>query len=432
MTMVLPAVAVCLAAFLLHRCLPVESIIPTSFELWPAAASTNTTMTAVSYAVHGNTSVLKLSTDYPQPLLKPHQVLIRVHASSINPCDFKFRRNTLIPKFIRPLPKIPGEDVAGVIVRLGSGVRVVNSSYSPTLTSPPLLQVGDRVAAMLPLVGARWGAAAEFVAVDASLVAKIGPRTDFISAAAVPLVGLTVLQALDHAFVRDNVVVQSKSSSSSKSSASGKKQKRILIQAGAGGVGTFAIQYAKHVLGMYVVATASAQKAAFLRELGCDEVIDYRSEKFEDVLADAASVAASESFDVVLDPMSWLYESRTLGKNAKVLKPGGHYLNIFSSDWEWNGVEHGNGLNSFFNWMYYKICHLIRPGTAPNYEIVLVVPNGKQLQTIMDLLDHSTIRAVVDRKFHLSDTAAAYEYLEQGHATGKVIIYNDKEEDTIV
>jgi NADPH:quinone reductase-like Zn-dependent oxidoreductase len=128
-----------------------------------------------------------------------------------------------------------------------------------------------------------------------------------------------------------------------------------------------------------------------------------------------------------------LYESRTLGRNAKVLNSDGHSLNIFSSDWNWdNGVEQGNGLTSLGNWMYYKMRHLIRPGTAPNYDMVLVVPNGKQLQTIMDLLDNSTIRAVVDKKFHLSDTAAAYEYLEQGHATGKVIIYNNKEEDIIV
>jgi alcohol dehydrogenase len=413
MTMVLPAIAVCLAAFILHRSLPVD-IIPKSIELWPAVAtsitdgSPNTTMTAISYAVHGNTSVLQLSTNYPQPMLKPNQVLIQVHASSINPCDFKYRRNT-VPNFILPKPKIPGQDVAGVVVRMGSGLSSGDSSSSSKQTHS-LLEVGDRVAAMLPLVGARWGAAAEYVAVDASLVAKIGPNTDFASAAALPLVALTVMQALDNA-------VQSSPSSSSNS------KKRILIQAGAGGVGTFAIQYAKHVLGMYVVATASAEKSSFLLELGCDEVIDYRSTAFEEVARD---------FDVVLDPMSWLYESRTLGRNAQVLKPNGHYLNIFSSDWGWDGVERGNGLKSFGNWIYYKMYHLIRPGTAPNYDMVFVSPSGKQLQTIMDLLDNSTIRAVVDRKFHLSDTAAAYKYLEEGHATGKVIIYNNKEEDIIV
>jgi alcohol dehydrogenase len=401
MTMVMQAFTVVLAAFLLHRYIPVG--IPKSIELWPAAASVNpeTTMTAVAFAVHGNTSVLQLTADYPQPLLKPNQVLIQVHASSINPCDFKYRRNR-VPNFILPKPKIPGQDVAGVVVRTGVS------------TTGPLFRPGDRVAAMLPLLGARWGAAATYVAVDTSLVAKIGPNTDFASAAAMPLVSLTVVQALESV-----EVVKERSSSTSST-----PKTRILIQAGAGGVGTFAIQYAKHVLGMYVVATASAEKANFLRELGCDEVIDYRSVSFEEVARD---------FDVVLDPMSWLYESRTLGRDAKVLKPGGHYLNIFSSDWSWdNGVERGNGLTTFINWMYYKISHLMRPGTAPNYDIVLVSPNGKQLQTIMDLLDNSTIRAVVDRKFHLSDAAAAYEYLEQGHATGKVILYNNKEEEIIV
>jgi alcohol dehydrogenase len=293
------------------------------------------------------------------------------------------------------------------VVRMGSGVTKSSGTSS---TQTPLFQVGDRVAAMLPLIGARWGAAAEYVAVDVSLVAKMGDNTDFASAAALPLVGLTTMQALD-AVTQSNV----------KEERSG--QKRILIQAGAGGVGTFAIQYAKHVLGWYVVATASAEKASVLRALGCDEVIDYRSTAFEDVARD---------LDIVLDPMSWLYESRTLGTNKQVLKPGGHYLNIFSSDWSWNGVERGNGLTSLGNWMYYKMMHLLRPGIAPNYDIVFVSPNGKQLQTIMELLDNSTIRAVIDKKFHLSDAAAAYEYLEQGHATGKVILYNNKEEDTIM
>jgi alcohol dehydrogenase len=357
---------------------------------------------------------LQWTTDYPQPVLKAHQVLIQVHASSINPCDFKGRRNP-VPNFLLPKPKIPGQDVAGVVVRLGSGVRKTSNSNRKQQNPPPHFHVGDRVVAMLPLLGARWGAAAEYVAVDVRLVAKIGANTDFASAAALPLVALTTVQALDA------VSVPTRSSTSSSSST----PTRILIQAGAGGVGTFAIQYAKHVLGMYVVATASAAKASFLlTELGCDEVIDYRTTAFEDVARD---------FDIVLDPMSWLYESRTLGTNRQVLKPGGHYLNIFSSDWSWNnGVERGNGLTSIGNWMYYKMMHLLRPGTAPNYDIVFVSPNGKQLQTIMDLLDNSTIRAVVDRKFHLSDAAAAYEYLEQGHATGKVILYNNKEEDTIM
>lgn len=440
MTMVMQAFTVFLAAFLLHRYSPVE--IPKSIEIWPAHASStvnanvnanananspnsnsNTTMTAMAYAVHGNTSVLQLVSDYPQPILKANQVLIQVHASSINPCDFKYRRNA-VPDFILPKPKIPGEDVAGIVVRTGKGLS--KNLLGKTNQNPPLLQIGDRVVAMLPLIGARWGAAAEFVAVDASLVAKIGPNTDFASAAALPLVGLTTVQALDAAVsVTQAAALQAAAAAEGKEAPErSSTPTRILIQAGAGGVGTFAIQYAKHVLGMYVVATASAEKASFLTELGCDEVIDYRATAFEDVARD---------FDIVLDPMSWLYESRTLGKNAQVLKPGGHYLNIFSSDWSLNdGVERGNGLTSLGNWMYYKMMHLLRPGTAPNYDIVFVSPNGKQLQTIMDLLENSTIRAVVDRKFHLSDAAAAYQYLEEGHATGKVILYNNKEEDTIM
>lgn len=373
--MVASAVAICLIAFLLHRFFE----IPASVELWPAGASPDQRMAAVFYARHGNVSVLEYTTAYPQPILKPNQVLIRVHASSLNPCDFKYRRN-YVPNWILPKPKIPGDDVAGVVV----------------LSNTNTFLVGDRVAAMLPLIGSRWGAAAEFVAVDANLVAPIGVNTDFASAASLPLVALTTIQALNK--------IQRPTAG-----------KRILIQAGAGGVGTFAIQYAKHVLGMYVAATASAEKGDLLRDLGCDQVIDYRSELFESVVRD---------FDVVLDPVSWAYEDRTVGKNSTVLKSNGHYLNIGSSDWKWDGAERSNGPNTLWNAMYSKARNLVFPGSVPRYDLVFVSPNGKQLQDVMDLLDNSTIRAVIDRTFHLADAAAAYEYLEQGRARGKVILFN--------
>jgi alcohol dehydrogenase len=376
-------VVICLA-WALHRYVR----IPRSLEWRPSPPSDSATMKAVLYTEHGDTSVLRVHQDAPQPQLQPHQILVHVYASSINPCDYKYRRNE-VPSWVVPKPKIPGADVAGVVVAVGSGVDV--ERVRP-------FRVGDRVAAMLPLLHSRWGAAASYVAVDANLVAHVGPRVSLRDAAALPLVALTTLQALESVTV-------------SQSPTEAPRKRTILVQAGAGGVGSFAIQYAKHVLQMRVIATASSEKAEFLRSIGCDQVVDYRNEPFEEVV---------HNVDVVLDPVSWLYEDRTLA--SEVLRPGGHYLNIVGSDWAFSGTEQGNGPRSLWNWIKAKTFGPFK------YSFVVVEPNGIQLQAVMDLLESATIRAVVDRTFALDDVREAYEYLEKGHATGKVVLVHEKEE----
>jgi len=143
------------------------------------------TMKAISYSQHGPADdVLTMTTDYPKPAPGKNDVLIQIKASSINPVDFKLRRNP-VPDWLIPKPKIPGEDVAGIIVELGANVNKKSK-----------FQIGDRVAAMLPIIRSKWGSAAEFVAVDASLVAKIPETVELESAAALPLVSLTVIQSL--------------------------------------------------------------------------------------------------------------------------------------------------------------------------------------------------------------------------------------------
>jgi alcohol dehydrogenase len=304
-------------------------------------------------------------------------------ASSINPCDFKFRRNP-VPDFILPKPVIPGEDVAGIVVQVGRKV----STFA----------VGDRVAAMLPTLRRRWGAASEYVNVKESLVARIGDDVDFVSAASLPLVALTAVQAFNK--VSD---IQ--------------RGQKVLIHAGAGGLGTFAIQYAKKVLGLYVATTASSAKADILKEIGADEVIDYRITRFEDLVQD---------YDIVLDSMSWSYENRTLGRDSHVLKSNGSYLNVFSSDWSFDGTEVGNGLTTLHNLLVHKASNTLTRGVIPRYDVVIVLPHGEQLQYVMDLLQSGTIRAVVDRQFDLSDIQDAYTYLETGHVTGKIVLVHAK------
>lgn len=360
-----------------------ESLLPTMFDPFYNKPDPQNTMKAVVYYQHGDTSVLQLESAYARPLLlKPHQVMIQTAACAINPVDFKFRRNK-VSRFLVPLPKIPGGDVSGRIVEIGDKVQD--------------FRIGDRVAAMVPLSMTPWGTCAEYVAVDARLVARVGETTDLVQAAALPLVALTVVQGLGNAIQED---------------ARGKK---ILVHAGAGGVGSFAIQYAKHVLGMYVATTASAGKADFLKSIGADEVIDYHTQAFEDIIRD---------FDVAYDPMSWLYEERTL--KTQVLKPDGHYICVLSSDWEFDGVERAN--KSTLNQIKHKLVNLVAPGRIPRYTLAIVAPNGKQLQTVMDHVEQGTIRPIIDRIVPFSETVSAFEYLEKGHATGKVVISFGQEE----
>lgn len=369
------ATAVCLLALAAHRYVHV----PPWYDWNPASPSPNETMRAIIYSRHGNASELHLDMHHARPIVRKNDVLIRIRASSINPCDFKFRRNPRL-KFMIPLPKIPGEDVAGDVVQLGSNAG-------------DRFQVGDRVAAMLPPLGSPRGAAADYVAVDSSLVARIGPDLDYADAAAMPLVSLTAVQALEN--IKNS------------------KGKKILIHAGAGGVGSFVIQYAKHVLGMYVATTASAAKRQFLEKLGADLVIDYHTTKFEEVIRD---------YDVVFDTMSWAYEGCTLKRGATVLKPDGHYLNIMSSDWTFDGREKTNGI---WNALYHTLLNMFALGRFPKYHVVVVKPRGGQLKNIFDLVEKQKILPVVDRQYDLTDARSAYEYLEEGHATGKVILLND-------
>jgi alcohol dehydrogenase len=299
---------------------------------WHAKPDPQATMRAVVYGRHhgggggeSGADSLRLEADFPRPLVRPRQVLIQVMAASINPVDFKYLRGAA-PPLMLPKPKIPGHDVSGRIVQVGERVNVATPSSSQQQQPPSTTwRVGDRVAAMVPSLLSPWGTLAEYVAVDASLLARIpdemfaeqqggdniiisggsgisGSAEDraWIAAASLPLVGLTVVRAFEQL-----------------GSSQKWEDKKVLVQAGGGGVGTFAIQYAKKVLRASHVATtaSSAGKAELLRRLGADLVVDYRATAFEDVI---------EGYDVVLDPMSWSYEKRTL--ESKVLKPTGWYL----------------------------------------------------------------------------------------------------------
>jgi alcohol dehydrogenase len=358
------------------------SYIPPVFQLHDAPADpTAEPMFAITYAQHGNSSNLVYGR-ITRPGITDNQILVKNKYASINPCDFKFRRMTKLPAivadFLFPLPHIPSLDVSGEVVAVGSAVAN--------------FKVGDRVAAMLPILHTRWGALAEFSPVDAKYASIIPPSLTFKEAAAVPLVSLTMLQGL--AEVADLT-----------------PGKSILVQAGAGGVGSIAIQWASKVRGLVVSATSSPKKFKILKDLGATNAIDYRSttDNFDD---------HEPRYDVVLDMMSYAYEKRTIGGDSVLAKPNGHYLNIASSDWALaeSGDEATIGLTSVINLLKSAL------GLGPRYSLIAVNPDGAGLANVFSEMSKGTVKAVIDREFDLKDAARAFDFLETGSATGKVVI----------
>ena len=381
-------------------------LLPATFELRPCAAHATQTMECVRYHKHGAVSELRHER-CARPVIHPHQILVAVRYAALNPCDFKFRRN-LAPSFVVPKPKIPGADLAGIVVEVGKQVTG--------------FAVGDKVAAMLPLLGTPWGAMAQFAPVSAAHAARVPAGVSLAHAAAVPLVSLTVLQALDH--LRQPTPG---GTSSGAGSLAHLRRKRLLVQAGGGGVGSFALQWASAVLGMRVSTTGRAVNAARLRALGAEAVVDYSAEPFE-------RAAALQGVDVVLDPMSFLYEARTLASG--VLRAGGHYLNILGSDWALSsdGAEVGNGATTWWNFGSAKAwqlsCAVLGAlgqagggcSGAVKYSVVAVSPDGGALGEVLAKLAAGEIKAIVDRTLPLAQAQEAFLFLEEGHTHGKVLL----------
>lgn len=312
--------------------------------------------------------------EMPEPELRDDDVLVQIHAASVNPVDFKIRDGKL--KLILPyrLPFILGCDLAGVVVRVGSRARRFNP--------------GDEVYARAD--NDRIGAFAEFISIHEDAVANKPKTLSMEEAACVPLVGLTAWQALVE---RANL----------------KTGQKVLIHAGSGGVGTFAIQLAKHS-GATVAATTSTSNLDWVKRLGADLVIDYRKDDFETIL---------RGYDVVLDTLG----GAALEKSLRVLKSGGRLISISGPPDPKFAKEIGS------NWIVglamRLLSHRIRRRAKRHdvsYSFLFMRPCGDQLREIGSLIDSGVIRPVVDRVFPFESTKEALAYLEQGHAKGKVIV----------
>lgn len=289
------------------------------------------------------------------PELNENQVLVKVKATSINPIDWKTREGYLRKMFDWQFPIILGWDVAGVIEAIGSAV----TEWS----------VGDRVFARPE--STRFGTYADYTIVDVDQLAKIPAEVSYQAAAAVPLAGLTAYQALfDHGHLTAG--------------------QKVLIHAGAGGVGTYAIQLAK-AKGAFVYTTASASNHPLLKKLGADVVIDYHTTDFTKVV---------KAVDLVFDTLGGAIQQASL----TVLKPGGRLISILGIQDEQIAAE--------------KEIHA---------EAIWLQPNGKQLQELADLMAEGKLTSVIGSEFPLTEQGVydAHALSETHHAVGKIVLTND-------
>lgn len=307
-------------------------------------------MWAVQQEELGGTDVLQM-VEIPRPRPGISEILVRVHAASVNPTDWKHRATG---RFLGDPPFVLGWDLSGVVEAVGLGV---------TLFKP-----GDEVFGMLPYPHG-VGAHAEYVVGPARAFAHKPGSLDYVHAGAIPLAALTAWQSL----------VDTAGLSSGD---------RVLIHAAGGGVGHLAVQIAK-ARGAYVIGTASAQKHDFVRELGADEVIDYRQVDFAE---------AVERVDVVLDTIGGDYQLRSL----RTLKPGGVLVSTVPVAAE--------GLREEAERLDVRA------------ELILVEADHAGMQEVADLVETNQLRARIAGTFPLADAARAHEVGEEGRTAGKLVL----------
>jgi NADPH:quinone reductase-like Zn-dependent oxidoreductase len=311
--------------------------------------------------------------EMPRPSVGDRDVLVQVHAASLNPVDYKIRDGKLKAVIPYRLPLILGNDLSGIVVEVGAGVRQ--------------FKVGDAVYARADK--GRIGSLAEFIAVNEDSVAPMPASLGMEEAAAVPLVALTALQAFDRAGLK-----------------SGQK---VLIHAGSGGVGTVAIQLAKH-RGAFVATTTSTAHVEWVKALGADLVIDYKTQDFATQLRD---------YDLVFDTLG----GTTTGDSLPVLKPGGWLVSVsgppdpaFAREWQLGWLK-----EQAMRLLSHRIRKLARQ-RGVTYSFLFMHPSGAQLRELGALIDAGALRPVIDRVFAFEESAEALAYLETGRAKGKVVV----------
>eukprot|EP00877_Chromochloris_zofingiensis_P015047 jgi/Chrzof1/9797/Cz04g16010.t1 len=355
-------------------------------------------MTAVLMTAQGPAAkVLHIVNDAPKPKRGPGEVLVRLVGTSVNPVDVKIRSGELPEPTV--YPKILGGDVAGLVEEADE-----NSKFKK----------GDNVFALTYgyWYGTQEGSYAEYAVVSEDFLAYAPSSIPLSQAGGVPLAALTAWQALDTAHPQPG--------------------QRLLILAGAGGVGHFALQVrrsgcsssssststsssnsrikmlsvlyrmAKQVYGLHVVATAGPANLDFVKQLGADEVIDYTKQKWQDTAKD-------EKYDIIIDMLPF---PGTTEQCIAALKPTGHYSHI-------------QNYESTDKQLLKCLEEQHHSGQGPSVSLIVVTPNGQQLQWIADLMDEGRVKLVVHQVYPLKDIAKAHDHVAAGHTRGKVVVTID-------
>lgn len=309
-----------------------------------------------------------------EPTINEKDVLVQVHSAGVNLLDSKIRNGEF--KLILPYktPFTLGHDVAGIVTKIGSKVSK--------------FKVGDEVYARP--ADHRIGTFAEFISINEEDAAIKPQKLTMEEAASIPLVGLTAWQAL---IEKANL----------------QKGQKVFIQAGSGGVGTIAIQLAKH-LGATVATTTSTNNIELVKSLGADVVIDYKTQDFETILKD---------YDLVLNSQ----DTKTLEKSLRILKPGGKLISISGPPDPNFAKEIGLSwtLKVVLSLLSYKVRKAAKQQRV-SYSFLFMKANGSQLSRIASLIDAGIIRPVMDKVFSFETTNEALSYVETGRAKGKVVV----------
>lgn len=308
------------------------------------------------------------------PEIGENEILAEIHAASINPVDFKIRDGKVKMLVNYKMPLILGNDFSGVVAKVGTKVT--------------RFKVGDEIYARPRK--SKIGTFAEYIAIHEDDIALKPKNLSFEEAASIPLVGLTTYQALV-----DILQLQ--------------KGQKILIHAGSGGVGTFAIQLAK-LMGATVVTTASDAGANLVKSLGADEIINYKTEKFEEIL---------KNMDAIFDTLG----GDILEKSFQVVKNGGKIVSVSGLPNARFGKEYGSGfLKTFlFSVASNKLTKLEKKHDV-QYTFLFMKPSGEQLSIISNFIETGKIKPIIDKIFPFEDAQKAMEYAESGRAKGKIIL----------
>lgn len=306
-----------------------------------------------------------------KPSVQSNDVLIEVKAAAINPIDKSIILGNLQSLIPIPFPSTSAYDVSGVVVEKGSDV----SNF----------EIGDLVYSRVPQE--QMGTLAEYVAVNHQAVSKKPGNISFEEAASLPLAGLTALQSLENVGIKAN--------------------DKVLIHAGSGGVGSFAIQYAK-AKGAYVYTTTSTKNVKWVKELGADRVIDYKTEDYKTIVKDA---------DIVFDTLGGNYTLEAF----EVVKRGGKVVSVA-------GGVIDEEVAKMFGMTNYKLpeafTNLINK-TGASYKFIFMHPNGTHLNQIKSLVEDEKIKPVIDKVYPFSESIEAFLHLATGRAKGKIVIKMD-------